>query len=313
MGQIGWISRVTIVVRVSLSPFADLPFAGGDLDRDAARRADPDALSALFTDASTLVLEMVGDEVPVRRVADGSRLVLRPPRPSDREQLWFYLGRADGEHWIAVCADTAEGVDPELLRGPRQIGQYLTAREGGALATTLALAAWHRGHPRCPRCGAPTRATHGGWIRRCDADGSEHYPRTDPAIIVAITDAQDRLLLARGATWPEDRYSLLAGFVEPGESLAAAVAREVHEESGLVLSDITYVADQPWPFPSSLMVGFTARAVTTELHLDQAEIRAARWVTRDDLTALWASGEIARPNRFSISARLVEQWYGQRL
>lgn len=304
---------MAIVSKVPSTPFADLPLAGGDLDRDAALRTDADGLRALFADPTTVVIDLVGEQVPVRRTDEGSQLVLRPPRPDDQDRLWCYLGRADGRQWLAVCHGETDGLDPGVLRGPRQVGQFLSAREGGALATALALAAWHRTHPRCPRCGAPTRPAQGGWIRRCERDESDHYPRTDPAVIVAIVDADDRLLLARGASWPPDRYSLLAGFVEPGESLAAAVAREVREESGLALTEIQYVADQPWPFPSSLMVGFTARAITTELHLDPAEIRSARWVTREELTDLWARGEIARPNRFSISARLVEHWYGQRL
>ena len=149
-----------------------------------------------------------------------------------------------------------------------------------------------------------------GWIRRCPADGSEHYPRTDMAVIMAVVDADDRLLLARGKGFRGNGMSVLAGFVEPGESLAAAVAREVAEEVGVEVTDVTYLGDQPWPFPSSLMLGFTARALGTDLRLQAEEIEAARWFTRDELVAALADGSVVVSGRISISRRIIEHWFG---
>jgi len=144
----------------------------------------------------------------------------------------------------------------------------------------------------------------------CPRDGSEHYPRTDPAVIMAVTDAADRLLLARSPHWPEGRLSVLAGFVEPGESLEAAVAREVFEEVGVVVEQIRYLGSQPWPFPSSLMVGFTSRAVDPTLHLDMEEIVEAVWVARTELGEMMRAGRFGISPTVSISRRIIEQWYG---
>ncbi|WP_338089040.1 NAD(+) diphosphatase [Phycicoccus endophyticus] len=152
-----------------------------------------------------------------------------------------------------------------------------------------------------------------GWVRRCPADGSDHYPRTDVAVIMAVVDDDDRLLLARGRGFRSGGMSVLAGFVEPGETLAAAVVREVGEEVGVEVEEVTYLGDQPWPFPSSLMVGFRARARSTALRLQEDEIAAARWFTRDELAAAVADGSLVIPGRVSIARRLLEHWYGGRL
>jgi len=159
-------------------------------------------------------------------------------------------------------------------------------------------------------CGATTEPDQAGWIRRCTQDGTEHYPRTDPAVIMAVTDTADRLLLARNPHWPEGRLSVLAGFVEPGESLEAAVAREVFEEVGLVVEQVGYLGNQPWPFPSSLMVGFTARTVDPTLHLDHQEIVEAVWVSREDLREMVLAGSFGISPTVSIARRMIEHWYG---
>ena len=145
-------------------------------------------------------------------------------------------------------------------------------------------------------------------MRRCEADGREHYPRTDPAVIVAITDAADRLLLAHASYWSARRYSHLAGYVEPGESLEQAARREVGEEAGLALGALEYVASQPWPFPASIMVGFRATVVDPTLRLDQDEITDARWVARDELAAIVESGEVILPPYGSIARSLLDEW-----
>jgi NAD+ diphosphatase len=149
-----------------------------------------------------------------------------------------------------------------------------------------------------------------GWARSCPACGAEHYPRTDGAVIMAVTDADDRILLGRQATWPERRFSCLAGFVEPGESLEAAVRREVLEEAGVVVGEVTYRGSQPWPFPASLMLGFRGRALSTEITVDGTELAGARWWSREELALDIATGELLLPPAVSIARRLVEDWYG---
>ena len=148
---------------------------------------------------------------------------------------------------------------------------------------------------------------NGGWVRRCPTDGSEHFPRTDPAVIMLVHDGGDRCVLGRQAVWPEGRFSILAGFVEPGEAAEAAVAREVDEEVGLPITDITYAGSQPWPFPSSLMLGFTARATGSTLHLRDGELAEARWLTRDEVRA----GVVRLPPPVSIAHRIITDWLAQ--
>ena len=147
-------------------------------------------------------------------------------------------------------------------------------------------------------------------MRRCPADGSEHFPRTDPAVIVSVIDADGRLLLGRGLGWPEGQYSVLAGFVEPGESFEAAVVREVAEESGVRIAEVRYLGSQPWPFPCSIMIGCTARATTTELAPDSTEMAEVRWVSRPGYAALLRDGSIRVPGGISIARRLIERWLG---
>jgi len=195
-------------------------------------------------------------------------------------------------------------------RSLRVVGGALDAHDAGLATAAVALDAWHDRHPRCPRCGAPTRAVQAGWSRVCDADGSEHYPRTDPAVIMAVVDADDRLLLGHAAAWAPGRWSTLAGFVEAGEAAEQAVRREVREETGVEVGAIEYAGSQPWPFPASLMLGFRARATSTHVRVDGVEMADARWFTRAELAAAVASGEVLLPGGASIARALVEQWFG---
>ncbi|HET7476714.1 MAG TPA: NAD(+) diphosphatase [Dermatophilaceae bacterium] len=298
--------------RSSHGQLGPLPLARAALDRDAERRLEPDLFQRLLGDPRTRVLGLRGSSA---RTDGDLNLLLRPPLPTDRDQLVVYLGR-DGDHTAylgVVEAEPDDGVTGGTGATLRELGPLLTDRDAGLFTTLLALANWHATHTHCPQCGTPTEATNAGWVRRCPADGSDHYPRTDPAVIVAVVDAEDRLLLARGPAWPERSYSVLAGFVEPGEPLEAAVHREVREEVGVELAEVTYLGNQPWPFPCSLMVGFTARATSTELRPADPEIQDATWLTRTELQRRLRDGSLLISGRLSIARALVEHWYGGRL
>jgi NAD+ diphosphatase len=309
-------------------PLGDLPLSRGSLDRAAHRRAEPDLVATLLADPATRVAVIVAESMEV--LPDGG-LALRAPAPDDRHRLAFFLGEEVEEvedveeaeeaapdartrrvAYLAIVGDPTEAGhgDWETLRNA---GEKLSDRDSGIFTTTQALANWHATHQFCPRCGAPTTPEQAGWIRRCSRDGTEHYPRTDPAVIMAVVDDDDRLLLGRNAQWPQGRFSVLAGFVEPGESFEAAVAREVEEEVGVAVTDVTYLGNQPWPFPSSDMIGYRARATTTSLHPDTVEMAEARWFSRDEYREALINKEIRTPSGISIAQRLIEHWLGQRI
>lgn len=294
---------------------ADLTLARSALDRAAHRRTEPDLLDKLWGEPRTRILTVGAGRVPVVMLDGGLRLALAGPaeigtRPdSTPDGAWAFLGEdSTGVAHLAVSAEPQEA-----WLGLRDLGRVLDDLEAGLMTTAVAMLGWHETHTHCPRCGRPTAVVQGGWARRCSADASEHYPRTDPAVIMTVVDDEGRVLLAHNPLWPEGRYSTLAGFVEPGESLEAAVRREVTEEVGIVVGDVEYLGSQPWPFPASLMLGFTARALTTVLRVDGVEISDARWFTRDELAAAVASGDVLPPSGISIARRLLEHWYGQPL
>jgi NAD+ diphosphatase len=188
----------------------------------------------------------------------------------------------------------------------RLIAGELPPDEAGLLAYARAMVHWRERHRYCGRCGARTHPVQGGHVLACGDSlcGAQQFPRIDPAVIVLVTDG-DRALLGRQASWPAGRYSTIAGFVEPGESLEDAVIREVREETGVVVDMVDYHSSQPWPFPSSLMLGFTAHACRTDIHRTDDELEDARWLTREQI----AAGEVALPTTHSISFRLIEDWY----
>jgi NAD+ diphosphatase len=191
----------------------------------------------------------------------------------------------------------------------REVGSDLGDRDAGLLVHAVALLTWLDRSPHCPRCGAPTEIRAAGSLRVCTNDGSEHHPRTDPAMIVLVTSADgEHAVLGRNVGWPEGLYSCLAGFVEPGESAEQSVHREVAEEVGLAVSDVRYTGSQPWPFPSSLMLAFTAVAEVGELRPDPEEIGDARWFRRDELRAALADGSVWAPPAVSIARRMIDGW-----
>jgi NAD+ diphosphatase len=214
------------------------------------------------------------------------------------------LGRLDGRHFFAVRGELPRGLGTRPM-GLREVGAVLGDRDAGLLVHAVGLTNWHAAHPRCPRCGTPTEVVQGGAVRRCPVDGTDHFPRTDPAVIVLVSDGADRCVLGRQASWPPGRYSTLAGFVEPGESAEQAVVREVQEESGLLVRDVTYRASQPWPFPSSLMLGFRALCdADAEPAVGDGELEDVRWFTREELRERFTGG----PPQVSIAHALISDW-----
>jgi NAD+ diphosphatase len=194
----------------------------------------------------------------------------------------------------------------------RRFGPLIDPGEGTLLAYARGMLYWHSRHRFCGVCGSPTGSVEAGHVRRCTnaSCGTSHFPRTDPAVIMLVTDG-DRCLLGRQRQWPAGMHSTLAGFVEPGESLERAVAREVIEETGIEVGEVTYHSSQPWPFPSSLMLGFTARALTTELRVDPEELETARWFDKAWLLRHEDDDEFRLPRRDSIARRLIEDWLGR--
>jgi NAD+ diphosphatase len=306
-------------------------FTGALLDRaDDARRRDPEWLASqrAHPGARAIVAGSGGLRV------EGSRLARVPldGAPAD-----FLLGLdADGP-LFAVDEDAPAGGVPPLIGaggprgeppatsaeriGLRQAAMVFSQEDGGLAAYTAALLNWHRRHRFCANCGQPTGIGEAGLVRSCPVCGAEHHPRTDPVVIMLVTDQDDRLLLGRQAAWPTGRYSALAGFVAPGESLEEAVAREVREEAGVAVGSPRYVASQPWPFPASLMLGFSAPWLGGEPRIGDEELQDARWFDREQIARAaaedddvgWgtpgdAGGPLKLPPRLAIARRLVEDW-----
>lgn len=282
------------------------------VDRDAKTRDDEQALAAAWDAARVLVLD--GGRALVDEQGR-PRLVLAPSAEApDGDRL--YLGRDDDGPVFAVVGALPRRLGARPL-DLREVGALLDDRDAGLLVHAVGLANWHATHPRCARCGAATEVVRGGSVRRCPEDGSEHFPRTDPAMIVLVHDGGDRCVLGRQSVWPAGRFSTLAGFVEPGESAEQAVVREVAEETGLRVDEVSYVASQPWPFPSSLMLGFRARCDGDAVpRAADGELEEARWFTRDELrdAATWGArgGGVQLPGSVSIASLLITGWLAER-
>jgi NAD+ diphosphatase len=289
---------------------APLPLTGAGIDRAAALRLDEPRLASAWRDPATRVLLV--HEATVAVTPDGDALALLAPAAAPAGERFFLGADPDGVAFFAVVLAAAPADGPRFA-GVREVGTLLSERDAGLMVHAVGLAGWHRTHRYCGRCGQPTVTGAAGHVRTCTGCGAEHYPRTDPAVIMAVTDDDDRILLGRQVHWPEGRFSTLAGFVEPGESIEQSVRREVFEEAGVTVGEVEYIASQPWPFPSSLMLGFMARATSAEINVDGEEIQEARWFSREDLRAAFESGEVLPPYGISIAARLIELWYGKPL
>jgi NAD+ diphosphatase len=301
---------------------APLALSRGTVDRVTIRRDDQDWIDRAWKDPGTRVLVVHRGRALVRDASGQEELVFLAPEqapPGTRFLLGQDAGRvvyfgvsdprpdwpADGEPVDEPPA--GPGAHPAALR---DVGTVLSDRDAGLLTHAVALANWHDTHTHCPLDGTPTVPGPAGHSARCPKDGTEHFPRTDPAVIMLITDPQDRVLLASNTRWPGRRVSILAGFVEPGESLEQAVIREVAEEAGIAVTNVRYVASQPWPMPRSLMVGFRAEAVPGEvIAVDHDELTEANWYSRADLLAAIQDG-LALPGPVSIARHIIEAWYG---
>lgn len=286
----------------------ELPLMAAALDRDTVRRNEPGLVQRLARDPQVRVITVRGSLL--QRAGDGHLHTDPAPEVAGDEGLWVYLGQVGPQHYLGrLLPQPVDEHDPGLttLRG---LAQLLPTGQEALATTAVALANWHRTHTHCPGCGRPTEVVEAGWVRRCPVEGTQHFPRTDPAVIMAITDPGDRLLLARSAHWPEGRFSVPAGFVEPGEPLELAVRREVAEETHIRVGDVTYQGTQPWPFPASLMCGFTGATNDLTPHPDGVEIAEARFFTRAELDSAWRDGTIRPPGAASIAHALIAQWFG---
>jgi NAD+ diphosphatase len=325
---------------MSSIPLDSLPLSRHTVDRDHVARSRPALFDELWAEPATRVLPLwkgqalltPGSVDAATPAADGwgasgaggAALELLPVDRVTSALVRVYLGRtltgtagepAGTPVVLEVLTDAAATeLEPDERRwgNLRTVATAMSDRDTGLFTEALAIANWHAVNTHCPRCGTPTVVEMAGWVRRCFEDGSEVFPRTDPAVIVTVLDADDRLLLGSNAMWEQSRYSLLAGFVEPGESFESAVQREIFEEAGIRVVDARYKGSQPWPFPASIMVGFTARLADDQppsaLDPDGEEILDLRWFSRDEL---WAAREqVILPGRSSIARALIEDWYG---
>ncbi|MBB5871696.1 NAD+ diphosphatase [Allocatelliglobosispora scoriae] len=287
--------------------------ARSTLDRAAHHRVDPQWLAQAWEQGRVLVIGLDGRAL----VRDGALVLLDASAAPDGERL--FLGIDGGVPHFAVCAEppAAEGAEAAQLYA---VASTLSSTDAGLFTTALALVQWHLKYQYSPMTGAPTSIGNGGWVRY-GPEGEMVFPRTDPAVIVLVHDGvpgpQGRIVLGRNAAFQgtPPRYSILAGFVEPGESAEAAAHREVGEEVGVQVTDVTYVASESWPFPRSLMLGFTARAeLDAPVHADADEILHARWFTRTEIAAVLDGSDtsISLPSRSSIAYHLVTRWLAER-
>ncbi|WP_258802705.1 NAD(+) diphosphatase [Pseudarthrobacter sp. NS4] len=307
-----------------------LPVPPALVERGSVARTRPGMVDELLAETDTLAIVLSGRQGLVNGgglfIAGARALLQGLSAAAVTPDLVIYLGSAlpgadlpaGTELLLFVLPEAVEpgtaGIPAEAdWAGFRDVAAGLDATATALFVEASAIVNWHAGHTHCPRCGTPTTVEAGGWVRRCPADSSEHYPRTDPAIIVTVVGPDGRLLLGGGGPADAKNYSTLAGFVEPGESLEQAVVREVLEEVGVRVSACQYLGSQSWPFPASLMLGFTAVTEDAEATPDGVEITRARWFSREELQDAVLSGDITISSRLSIARALIEHWFGGRI
>jgi len=306
-----------------------ITFGSSDLDRAGELRANPEALAEALAHPQAGVL-------PVWRgkllMWDNALVWLTPNSPvfDDAKDAPVFLGRDDGKPrfardislWepevdaseVGAFVDNSLQYHPDAPRGTgfaelRMVMTLLSRRDAELAASARAVLMWHESHRFCARCGALSEIANGGWQRECPDCGRLHFPRTDPVVIMLITHGNS-LLVGRSPAWPQGFFSLLAGFVEPGETVEAAVRREVFEESGIQVGNVRYLVSQPWPFPASLMLGCWGEAISTEITVDPVELEEARWVTREEMVEVYAGRhpDMSEPRRGAIAHSLIQAW-----
>ncbi len=291
-------------------------YAGCRLDRAPHRRRDEAWLQKRLQDPASAILPLWRGLPLIVEAAEPAPALLGGGEAAAivLGAEWALLGLTGERAVFALDLSTAQSEAPDLGRWGRfvdlrQVGPLLAASDAALVAYARALMLWHQRHRFCGTCGAPTRLAEGGHQRRCTNEGcaATHFPRTDPAVIMLVASG-DKALLGRQRDWPPGRHSTLAGFVEPGESLEEAVAREVMEEVGVPVGEIRYHSSQPWPFPASIMLGFTAEALDERLTIDPDEIDSAAWFTRQELKASPEDERLTLPRRDSIAYRLIRDW-----
>ena len=293
-----------------------LPLASEAVDRSGELRLKPDELARLWKSAR--ILHFASGKFRVKesyeldfQSADQIAQLRKDSSFAEGEEL--FLGIDNGTSYFAWCSDASDFESFKTLENYqtlRTLGDHLSQLEMGLAIHSQAIANWHHTHQFCARCGEPTLSANGGSLRKCSSDGSEHYPRTDGAVIVLVKDSQDRVLLGRQKIWPERRFSCFAGFVEPGETFEQTVLREVFEESAIRLDSITYLGSQPWPFPASIMISFSALATNPEsAKADGEEIEEIRWFTREQMRAAIADKSLTLPPGMSVARKMIEFWY----
>jgi NAD+ diphosphatase len=282
-----------------------LPLAVAEIERSAHLRSDEAYLQSSWPNA--LVLQFNSEKFDSQ--SNQLTFVKGASLGEYDSQIDYFLGVKDGENFFLRHLND-ETLTSEF-KSLRAIGSFLSPRDIGLAVHAQGLANWHSKHPRCSLCGGPTVVVLAGAVRRCPADQSEHYPRTDSAIIVLIKNDKDQILLGRQKVWPKYRFSTFAGFVEPGESFEHCVIREVREEAGVELTKINYLGSQPWPFPASLMIAFEAITNTPELaRPDGDEIEEIRWFSREDMKSAILDKSLILPFEISVARQMINAWYG---
>ena len=319
----------------------EVVFGGSGLDRAAALRNDPEGLTALWQDPRSRVVLMWrgkplcfrAPETPADHTPDGLGLLPTGHGLAAFEGTLFLGLSEDGGGYFAQdlrwtpdgddipegFLDLSEQHHPELPESHvfaelRRVMTRLTPRAAELAATARAVLSWHQSHGFCSACGAKSDMLEAGWQRQCPSCGTRHFPRTDPVVIMLITHG-DKVLVGRSPGWPEGMYSLLAGFVEPGETLEAAVRREVFEEAGVIVGEVTYLSSQPWAFPMSLMMGCAGVATSDEITIDPLEIEDALWLTRQEVMASFAGvhPKVKPARKGAIAHFLLENWLADTL
>ena len=260
-------------------------------------------IASIGSEITFLSANEVASKISSGLFAEGSRYFLGLDIES-REPFFAW-----DTQWVEELSDEEKAVGFSTVR---EIGALLAEQELELGLHALALSNWHRAHPRCPKCGGATRVDLGGAARFCEADQSQHHPRTDSAVIVLVKDRQDRILLGHQPIWPEGRFSTFAGFLEPGETFEQCVAREVLEESAVRVSELKYLGSQPWPFPASITIAF--EAVTDnpdDARGDGQEITEVRWFSRAELKAAAADRSLLLPPSISVARKMIERWLGE--